>query len=685
MATLLRKDFLYSLILFFAVVIVLKTNQYIFYAYATSPAIILMPAGIALAAVYLKGYSMWFPLALAWLVATITNPTHLPVQIVAAATIAYPLQSVIGAYLLRRLKFSGTMGRIRDALTLVGIALALPVLAPSITSGVQFLSGSLTAPLWITWSRSWAGGVMSIMVFTPFITSWYRQRTAKSPRELIESLLALATLVLTVYLTFWTKLPQINTFLVLYGLFTVLFWIGLRMRPRIITTAIFLIAAFGMAGSIIAYPSNIPLNQQLFADELFIVLIAPIFFILSALVEEGRVYAQEAQKRASELEEVNRKLSHEDKLKNDFLATLAHELRNPLAPLVSSLELIEVKASEIGRPDLVELVTQANRSNAVISQLLDDLLDISRISRKKFNLQKEITALAPLVEHAKKTVETLYNSRQHTLTVSVSHEKMRVEVDPLRLEQILVNLLNNAAKYTPPGGRVHLDVLYNSEKGVRISVKDNGIGIASDMLTKIFEPFIQSNNGGGGLGIGLSLTKRLVELHGGRIWAQSNGLGAGSEFVVVFPGMRNIPITPQPATATVRRKFFPLGTKKKPTRAFNILVVDDNKEAAKSMQKLLEHGGHQVSIVHDGPSAITAMSNAEAEVVLLDIGLPGMTGYEVAKNLRSTYGENPLVLLALTGYGQDEDKAKAHEAGFNQHLTKPVGIAEIETILARIK
>lgn len=522
---------------FFVVLAFVKANQYLFFTFNTSPAVVLLPAGISLAAAYLWGYSMAIPVGLAWLVGAVTSPAN-PLFIVSAtAALGYSLQTLIGAYCLNKLKFEGTMASTRDALILVSVAALLPIIAPSITTGMQWLSGSLTASVWLAWSRSWAGGVMSVLTFTPLITSWVKNeqiRTAR-PHEVLETGLGLALLIAASYATFWTVLGRLFGFVVLYVLFGVLFWIGLRMRPRMTALALFIIALLGIAGGIIAHPvTTTPLSQQLLNVELFIVLIAPIFYILTSLVEERRISAEKALAYAAQLEENNRQLSEEDQRKNEFIAMLAHELRNPLAPVVSSLELMRLKVQD--RPDLIELLDVADTHNRSLTHLLDDLLDISRISRNKIRLQKEVVELQKVIETARKTVEKLYQSRSHTLSVSVPNSPMWVEVDPVRLEQTVVNILNNAGKYTNPGGHIELSVVHDYRRGVRISIKDNGKGLEPSMLGKIFDPFMQVHDGSSaGLGIGLSLSKRLVELHEGEIWAESEGLNKGSTFVIVLP------------------------------------------------------------------------------------------------------------------------------------------------------
>lgn len=659
----------------------IKLNQYLFFHFNTNPAVLFIPTGIALGAVYLFGNRALIPIACAWFLGSLTSPSQAHLLTAILFALAYTLQSFFGGYLLTRFKFSGTMEHTRDALCIIGVALLLPSIAPSITTLVGWFAGSLTASVWESWSRAWAGGVVNILILTPLITSWSRYTVPKESENSIERIMSLLLLILVTYLTFWTTVPHSNTFLILYFLLTVLLWIGLRLHPRFVTLSLFLITVFGMFGSIASHSTAVPLNQQLLADELFVILIAPIFLILSALVEQGRQSAEESEARAQALEAVNRKLSFEDQAKSEFLATLAHELRNPLAPVVSSLELLKIELLQRNESDLIQLIEVADAHNLTLTRLLDDLLDVARISRKKFKLQKTVIELHSVIELAKRTVAALYESRSHTLSLTVSSEKMWVLVDPLRLEQILINLLNNAAKYTLPGGHITLSIK-NVERGLHIRIKDNGIGLELPMRNKIFEPFIQSDDRSQGLGIGLSLTKRLVELHGGEIWAESEGLGKGSEFVVVLPDVQSaqVPL----AVPEQRRRNDPQSSAEIKTR-FDILIVDDNEAAAQGLGKLLEHSGHSISLAYDGIAAIEKMKTKASQIVLLDIGMPDMDGYEVATRLRQMHEYNSVVLIALTGYGQLEDKKKAEHAGFNYHVTKPVSIVDIEDILTNIR
>ena len=403
---------------------------------------------------------------------------------------------------------------------------------------------------------------------------------------------------------------------------------------------------------------------------------------IGELADTFNQMAEQIHEYIKRLEAAMAKISSEDQAKTEFLAILAHELRNPLAPVVSSLELLKIEAQDQNRPDSLRLVEIADAHIRTITRLLDDLLDVTRISRKKFKLRKETIELQSLVRHSLETVDAFYKARHHILTVSLPKEILWVEADPLRLQQIIVNILYNAAKYTDLGGRIELCATYNKEDGIEITVEDNGVGIEHSMLSKIFEPFTQVDpmaKVGSGLGIGLSLTRRLVELHGGKIWAESEGKGEGSTFHVVLPIIESIqmpiPIVPQERPSKTELEVRSNGRK--------ILIVDDNEAAAKGLGKLLEHYGYRVDIVFDGKSALSRMHEANPSAVLLDIGLPGMDGYSVARELRKKYDRDSLVLIALTGFGQAEDKLKAEQAGFNHHLTKPVGIADVENILRK--
>jgi PAS domain S-box-containing protein len=369
-----------------------------------------------------------------------------------------------------------------------------------------------------------------------------------------------------------------------------------------------------------------------------------------------------------------------DRRKDEFLAMLAHELRNPLAPIRNALHILKqagADAAVLGRVrEMMERQVQH------MTRMVDDLLDVSRITRGKIELRKEDVDLASVVGRTVEVARPLIGDRRQTLTVDLPPEPVRLEADPTRLEQVLANLLNNAAKYTDHGGHIGLSARREGGELV-LRVKDTGVGIAPDMLRRIFEPFVQADRvlhqSQGGLGIGLTLVRRLVEMHGGSVTAHSEGPGRGSEFVVrlpalspepPIPGARSAGVGGEPARAAPRRR---------------ILAVDDNVDAADSLAVLLRLEGHDVRVAHDGPAALAAVEAEPPDLVFLDIGMPVMNGYDVARRLRQRPGLESLVLVAMTGWGQDEDRRRSQEAGFDHHLVKPVEPEALHRLLASTK
>jgi CheY-like chemotaxis protein len=317
----------------------------------------------------------------------------------------------------------------------------------------------------------------------------------------------------------------------------------------------------------------------------------------------------------------------------------------------------------------------AERNVVHLTRLIDDLMDVARIGRGKIELSRRVVDLATVVNQAVETARPLIDERRHALTVALPQGTIRVEADPTRLEQVLWNLLNNSAKYTPPGGQIRLSVEPDGGEVV-VRVRDTGIGIRPEMLPKVFEMFVQvgehKDHAQGGLGIGLSLVRTLVEMHGGSISAHSDGPGHGSEFVVRLPVLSPTPGAEAPLPD---RRGEPAG--EAPRR--RILVVDDNVDAARSLARLLTRlYGQEVRVAHDGPEALAVAEDFGPEVVLLDIGLPGMDGNEVARRLRRKPEFERTLIVALTGWGQEADVARSREAGFDHHLVKP---ANPDTIL----
>ncbi|WP_317166034.1 CheR family methyltransferase [Spirosoma arboris] len=365
-------------------------------------------------------------------------------------------------------------------------------------------------------------------------------------------------------------------------------------------------------------------------------------------------------------------LRESDRRKDEFLAMLAHELRNPLAPVRHTLQLLQLSPAQ--NEPISSAIAVMSRQVDQLVRLVDDLLDVSRINQGKIALQPALLDVGTLLTHAVDTVRPLYESLPRELSVSVPTEPLYVLGDAIRLTQVVTNLLTNAARYTLEGGQVwvELDQVGNQ---VRLSVRDNGIGLAADQQERIFELFAQVDNSlarfRGGLGLGLTLVKRLVELHGGRVEAQSGGLGQGSEFLVYLPSTTSS-VQPLEPTSVPSLSSTP---------GRRILVVDDNPDAADTFALLLEMSGHTVDVRYTGEQAMEAAERLQPEVVLLDIGMPGLDGYETARLIRQQPWGRDVILIALTGYGQAGDKRRSQEASFNGHLVKPVGLEAVVELL----
>ena len=370
-------------------------------------------------------------------------------------------------------------------------------------------------------------------------------------------------------------------------------------------------------------------------------------------------------------------LREADRRKDEFLATLAHELRNPLAPIRNGLEILKHCSGD--QPDATQTRNMMQRQLEHLVRLVDDLLDVARVSQGKVKLKHESLELHDIVENALEVSQSFIDSAGHRLFVSIPNENLFVTGDATRLAQVITNLLHNAAKYTPEGGRIELSIERDG-RDVRIRVSDNGMGIPGEMLPRVFDLFTQVgrsiDRAQGGLGIGLSLVRKLVELHGGWVSGESAGIGHGSTFTVSLPlATRQVPFSQGDGMSTSNTA--------KPA-AQRILIVDDNVDAATSLGLLLKLTGHETQVGHSGPAALELVASFGPDAIFLDIGLPGMNGYEVARTIRSMARIRQPYLIALTGWGSDEDKRLAKEVGFDQHLTKPIDAGAVNDVLRRL-
>jgi PAS domain S-box-containing protein len=360
--------------------------------------------------------------------------------------------------------------------------------------------------------------------------------------------------------------------------------------------------------------------------------------------------------------------------KDEFLATLAHELRNPLAPIRNSLHLLELGSHSNPGVEYVREMMERQVSHMV--RMVDDLMEVSRITRGKIDLRRERIELDSVIRSAIETSQPLFEAGGHRLDVVLPSDPLVLDADPVRLAQVFANLLNNAAKYTEHPGTIRL-AARREDGHVEVSVQDGGIGIPTEMLPRVFEMFAQIDSARrrsqGGLGIGLTLVRDLVQMHGGTVSAHSRGPGTGSEFVVRLPLVDGAVVAP-PRPRGKPTALLPL----------RVMVVDDNHDAADSLGMLLKFLGAEVHIAYDGSEALSALMSFDADLMLLDIGMPGMDGYELARRIRKRPGLEGLKLIALTGWGQEEDRRATAAAGFDHHLIKPTGIEALRTLMATV-
>jgi signal transduction histidine kinase len=424
---------------------------------------------------------------------------------------------------------------------------------------------------------------------------------------------------------------------------------------------------------------------------------------------ELEVVNRSLQKANSELAAANRTLQSEiaertraeqalkeaDRHKDEFLAMLAHELRNPLAPIHNAVELMRMKP--LADPQLNWARDVIARQLTSLTRLVDDLLDVSRITRGKINLTREVVDFEALISRAVETVHPLVNEHRHELTLELPEPGVKIFGDPTRLTQVIANVLGNAAKYTDTGGRISLTAAVK-QSDVEIRIRDNGIGIRPEMLPYVFELFTQLDRADGrtqgGLGIGLALVRQLVQMHGGSVSAVSEGSGKGSEFVIRLPILRedeaSVSASAGPAASApagsdaVSSAVAPLIGASAARMIRRILIADDNNDALESLATLLQLNGHEVYTATNGGTALQCAERHRPEVCLLDIGMPMLDGYEVAKRIREQPWGQRITLVALTGWGQDSDRRRSREAGFDSHLVKPLDLETLTDLLARL-
>ncbi len=667
---------LLAYILVFAVYLAAaKFSLFVFFVFDTNPALIWPPVGLGLAATILFGYRMWIPIFLAHFLAYFSEfPDALTLSALFAAS--YALQAVAGRYIFFALDFESTFEKVRNTIIFIICCFFITMIEPTLVTAIQIATDTLwnSSPQ-ITWARSWGAGLFSALVYTPFILFWFGpfKMASLSVKERLEMLLAFTLLVVVNYTVFWTEAAQFLGIFIIFLLPAVLIWFALRLHPRWLSLAIFITSVHGVAGMLFTPSGPAELGGQLLSAEIYICLIAAIFYVFAAVVDERRTAYKE-------LQHAYKVTSESDKAKNEFIAILAHELRNPLAPIISSLEFLKHKQQDAETHEVLENVSQ---HALMIRRLLDDLLDLARLSQNKIKLRKENVSASKIVQESLESIVHHAKERNLNIVQKSPKEDILFFADPVRMKQVIINLLHNACKYTNPGGTITLG--YGVADGnFFVRIDDTGIGMAPELIAHIFEPFRQladGSNYGTGLGIGLFLTLKLVEIHEGRIDVYSEGPGKGSSFTIRIP----MPVSLQEKVKETETEITKqvVESPAESAQKQRILIVDDNEAAANILQKLLKLNKYATAVAYSGRQALDLLPTFAPHVIFLDIGMPDMDGYQTAQKIREHAWSGTIV--ALSGYGQESDKEKTRAAGFDHHLVKPVGIEDIEMILARIR
>jgi signal transduction histidine kinase len=629
------------------------------------------PTGIALAALFLSGARLWPAVALAALIANVSVGVRLPVA--AAIAVGNTLEAVLGAALLRRVGFQPALARLRDvaALVLLG-AIASTTVSATFGLAATWLGGAgPPATLWPVW---WLGDAMGDMIVAPLLFTWL---SAPPPRRLgaarlVEAAMVALVVVVTGHAIFGTLFQRARPLAFPYMVFPGLIWATLRFGQRGSSTVSLVTAAFAVWGTTLSQGPFVvgSRTESLMLLQLFMAVVATTGLTLGATIEERRRVERERNDAFERERAARAEAEAANRTKDEFLAMLGHELRNPLAPIVTALQLLRMQELDGGQRERDVIERQVQH----MLRLVDDLLDVSRITRGKIELKKSRVSVADVMGKALELAGPLVEQRGLHLELSQAPD-LFVDGDATRLTQVLTNLLTNAAKYTDPGGRIAVTTAREGEEVV-VRVRDSGIGIASELLPRIFDRFVQGaqnlDRAQGGLGLGLTIAHTLVTLHGGTLEAHSDGVGRGSEFVIRLATSTAAPSEPLqapgsgPVAAAGRR----------------VLIVDDNTDAADTLAELLGGMGHHTHVAYDGLSALQAAPRFAPEIALVDIGLPVMDGYELARRLRRELQRCRLV--AVTGYGQEDDRRRSFAAGFDEHLVKPVRAETLRRVMERV-
>ncbi len=646
------------------------------------------PAGILIATLLLNPRRSWPWWVLTGCLAELTCNAlwfHNPLILALVYYGGNALEGLTAAWLVTR--FAPLPFRLESLREVAAFVVLAAGVAPTISATVIAVTDATLGkhPFLTAWPLVWLGDGTGLLVSAPLtvaiVLAW-RERTKIPLRSLLEAAALALLLLLLGALALRGYLPTI------YLTMPVLLWAAARYQIRGAAVALGLItlttAAFAMAGKG-EFEGGSDVRHKMIMLQVFLGISATSALVVGALSQLHQQALRELRKintelkervdeQTAELRESEGRLRVSDRRKDEFLATLAHELRNPLSPIRNSVQVLNMDDSAV--PEVRRAREVIDRQVRTMARLVDDLMDVSRINQDRLQLRRERLDLAKLLHEAVDMSRPLLDRMGHRLDASYPDGPLLLDGDATRLTQVFLNLLNNAAKYTPPNGRIDLRAGREGNEIV-VSVRDNGIGIPSDKLSTIFEMFSQVEDAlsrsQGGLGIGLALVRKIVELHGGDVEVRSAGLGQGSEFVVRLPVVLELAGKDEDVGAAGNV----------PVSGLRILVVDDNADTADSLATLLSLKGNEAHTAYDGLAAVAAAAELRPRVILCDIGLPNLNGYEVCRQIRQQPWGKDMILVAITGWGQDEDKRKAEEAGFDHHMTKPVNPEAMMQLVAR--
>jgi signal transduction histidine kinase len=636
-------------------------------------AVLFVPYAVLCTALVMSPPRQWWIYLLASTAGNLVpHATHeVELSFVLGAELANHARAAIAALGIRWARARG-----RDLNDLRGMTFFL-LFAAGVGPGVGALLGAADVALhgksdsfWLTWEEWLLSNVVTAVTLVPLllaVVNPVRRGELALPRvRVVEALALLVGLVTVGGLVFTFSVPDVDTVLVrMYWPLPFLLWMAVRFSPAGTSAALLVVAtltAFGAFYGKGPFTTGSP-TENLLDLQLFLVALSVPLLLLSALVREAKQLAAQS--------EIAKVLRENDRKKDQFLALLGHELRNPLAPLRMTVELLRHRPAS--DPDTARAHALIARQVEHMARLVDDLLDVSRITRGTVELRLEDVDLRDVVATALETATPLVAARKHEVVVDRPADPVWVRGDPTRLAQMVGNLVHNAAKYTPPGGRIEVGLRRDGGAAI-LTVRDNGIGIPPDALERVFELFEQAPSGElgrGGLGIGLTLVRHLARLHDGTVVARSEGIGRGSELVLTLPALATAPAAVAAAPADDATG----------DPRLDVVVVDDNLDAADTMAQLLGRWGHAVHTVHDGDAALEAVHNLAPDVVVLDLDLPKIDGFEVARRLRRSQTTARIMLVAVSGFGQPHHVARTREVGIDHHLVKPVDVAALRALL----